>query len=80
MRQPLIASLLALAVLQAVQHLIERGARRLAGRIEGAHLLLQRGREQAHGVQRLQQVSLQEVRGRVKAFRDLVHFSLDGEE
>lgn len=35
---------------------------------------------EAFGVQRLQQVTLQEVRGRVKAFRDLVHFSLDGEE
>lgn len=35
---------------------------------------------EAFGVQRLAQVSLQEVRGRVKAFRDLVHFSLDGEE
>jgi len=35
---------------------------------------------EAFGVQRLEQISLQEVRGRVKAFRDLVHFSLDGEE
>ena len=35
---------------------------------------------EAFGVQRLEQVTLQEVRGRVKAFRDLVHFSLDGEE
>ena len=35
---------------------------------------------EAFGVQRLENVSLQEVRGRVKAFRDLVHFSLDGEE
>jgi len=31
-------------------------------------------------VQRLEQITLQEVRSRVKAFRDLVHFSLDGEE
>jgi len=31
-------------------------------------------------VQRLEQVSLPEVRGRVRAFRDLVHFTLDGEE
>ena len=29
---------------------------------------------------RLEHITLQEVRGRVKAFRDLVHFSLDGEE
>jgi len=35
---------------------------------------------EAFGVQRLEQVTLKEVRGRVKAFRDLVHFSLDGEE
>jgi sugar/nucleoside kinase (ribokinase family) len=35
---------------------------------------------EAFGVQRLERVTLQEVRGRVKAFRDLVHFSLDGEE
>ncbi|HET9383549.1 MAG TPA: PfkB family carbohydrate kinase [Gemmatimonadales bacterium] len=35
---------------------------------------------EAFGIQRLQQVTLQEVRSRVKAFRDLVHFSLDGEE
>jgi hypothetical protein len=35
---------------------------------------------EAFGVQRLEQVTLQEVRGRVKAFRDLVHFLLDGEE
>jgi sugar/nucleoside kinase (ribokinase family) len=35
---------------------------------------------EAFGVQRLEQVTLPEVRARVKAFRDLVHFSLDGEE
>jgi sugar/nucleoside kinase (ribokinase family) len=35
---------------------------------------------EAFGVQRLEQITLQEVRARVKAFRDLVHFSLDGEE
>jgi sugar/nucleoside kinase (ribokinase family) len=35
---------------------------------------------EAFGVQRLEQVTLPEVRSRVKAFRDLVHFSLDGEE
>ena len=35
---------------------------------------------EAFGVQRLERITLQEVRGRVKAFRDLVHFSLDGEE
>ncbi len=35
---------------------------------------------EAFGVQRLENITLQEVRGRVKAFRDLVHFSLDGEE
>ena len=35
---------------------------------------------EAFGVQRLEHITLQEVRGRVKAFRDLVHFSLDGEE
>jgi sugar/nucleoside kinase (ribokinase family) len=35
---------------------------------------------EAFGVQRLEQITMQEVRGRVKAFRDLVHFSLDGEE
>ena len=35
---------------------------------------------EAFGVQRLETITLQEVRGRVKAFRDLVHFSLDGEE
>jgi len=34
---------------------------------------------EAFGVQRLEQITLEEVRGRVKAFRDLVHFSLDGE-
>jgi len=37
-------------------------------------------RREAFGVQRLENITLQEVRGRVKAFRDLVHFSLDGEE
>src|SRR5438034_11407162 len=31
---------------------------------------------EAFGVQRLEQITLQEVRGRVKAFRDLVHFEL----
>ncbi len=35
---------------------------------------------EAFGVQRLEKLTLPEVRGRVKAFRDLVHFSLDGEE
>ena len=35
---------------------------------------------EAFGVQRLERITLQEVRSRVKAFRDLVHFSLDGEE
>lgn len=35
---------------------------------------------EAFGVQRLERITLQEVRHRVKAFRDLVHFSLDGEE
>jgi sugar/nucleoside kinase (ribokinase family) len=35
---------------------------------------------EAFGVQRLERITLQEVRGRVKAFRDLVHFSMDGEE
>src|SRR5438132_9016214 len=35
---------------------------------------------EAFGVQGLEQVSLQEVRGRVRAFRDLVHFTLDGAE
>jgi sugar/nucleoside kinase (ribokinase family) len=35
---------------------------------------------EAFGVQRLERVTLPEVRGRVKAFRDLVHFALDGEE
>jgi sugar/nucleoside kinase (ribokinase family) len=35
---------------------------------------------EAFGVQRLEKISLPEVRGRVKAFRDLVHFSLDGDE
>jgi len=35
---------------------------------------------EAFGVQRLENITLQEVRGRVKAFRDLVYFSLDGEE
>ncbi|MGH7520899.1 MAG: PfkB family carbohydrate kinase [Gemmatimonadales bacterium] len=35
---------------------------------------------EAFGVQRLEKITLPEVRGRVKAFRDLVHFSLDGEE
>lgn len=32
------------------------------------------------GVQRLANVTMQEVHARVKAFRDLVHFSLDGED
>jgi sugar/nucleoside kinase (ribokinase family) len=35
---------------------------------------------EAFGIQRLENITLPEVRGRVKAFRDLVHFSLDGEE
>ena len=35
---------------------------------------------EAFGVQRLEHITLPEVHGRVKAFRDLVHFSLDGEE
>ncbi|HET8713756.1 MAG TPA: PfkB family carbohydrate kinase [Gemmatimonadales bacterium] len=35
---------------------------------------------EAFGVQRLENATLKEVRGRVKAFRDLVHFQLDGEE
>jgi len=35
---------------------------------------------EAFGVQRLEKITLAEVHGRVKAFRDLVHFSLDGEE
>jgi len=35
---------------------------------------------EAFGVQRLEQVTLPEVQARVKAFRDLVHFSLDGED
>jgi len=35
---------------------------------------------EAFGVQRLERATLPEVRGRVKAFRDLVHFALDGEE
>ena len=35
---------------------------------------------EAFGVQRLEKLTLPEVRARVKAFRDLVHFSLDGEE
>ena len=35
---------------------------------------------EAFGVQRLEHITLPEVQGRVKAFRDLVHFSLDGEE
>ena len=35
---------------------------------------------EAFGVQRLETITLPEVRGRVKAFRDLVHFSMDGEE
>ena len=34
---------------------------------------------EAFGTQRLEQITLQEVHGRVKAFRDLIHFSLDGE-
>jgi len=34
---------------------------------------------EAFGVQRLEHITLPEVHGRVKAFRDLVHFSLDGE-
>lgn len=35
---------------------------------------------EAFGVQRLEHVTLKEVRSRVRAFRDLVHFSLDGED
>jgi sugar/nucleoside kinase (ribokinase family) len=35
---------------------------------------------EAFGTQRLERATLPEVRARVKAFRDLVHFSLDGEE
>ena len=35
---------------------------------------------EAFGVQRLEKLTLPEVQSRVKAFRDLVHFSLDGEE
>ncbi|MDP3911945.1 MAG: PfkB family carbohydrate kinase [Gemmatimonadales bacterium] len=35
---------------------------------------------EAFGVQRLEQVALPEVRARVRAFRDLVHFALDGED
>ena len=35
---------------------------------------------EAFGVQRLEKITLQEVRARVKAFRDLVHFSMDDEE
>jgi sugar/nucleoside kinase (ribokinase family) len=35
---------------------------------------------EAFGVQRLETLTLPEVRNRVKAFRDLVHFSEDGEE
>ena len=35
---------------------------------------------EAFGVQRLEKLTLPEVHSRVKAFRDLVHFSLDGEE
>ncbi|MGH7531227.1 MAG: PfkB family carbohydrate kinase [Gemmatimonadales bacterium] len=35
---------------------------------------------EAFGVQRLEQVTLREVRARVRAFRDLVHFALDGED
>ena len=35
---------------------------------------------EAFGVQRLEKVTLPEVQARVKAFRDLVHFSLDGED
>ena len=35
---------------------------------------------EAFGVQRLEKLTLPEVHTRVKAFRDLVHFSLDGEE
>jgi sugar/nucleoside kinase (ribokinase family) len=34
---------------------------------------------EAFGVQRLETVTLPEVHARVKAFRDLVHFSLDDE-
>lgn len=34
---------------------------------------------EAFGVQRLEQATLPEVHGRVRAFRDLVHFELDGE-
>jgi sugar/nucleoside kinase (ribokinase family) len=34
---------------------------------------------EAFGVQRLEKVTLPEVQARVKQFRDLVHFSLDGE-
>jgi len=34
---------------------------------------------EAFGVQRLERITLPEVQGRVKAFRDLVHFSLDDE-
>ncbi|MGH7605818.1 MAG: PfkB family carbohydrate kinase [Gemmatimonadales bacterium] len=35
---------------------------------------------EAFGVQRLEQVSLKEVRARVRALGDLVHFALDGED
>ena len=35
---------------------------------------------EAFGTQRLERATLPEVQARVKAFRDLVHFSLDGEE
>ncbi|HXF96567.1 MAG TPA: PfkB family carbohydrate kinase [Gemmatimonadales bacterium] len=35
---------------------------------------------EAFGVQRLERATLSEVRGRVRAFRDLVHFELDGED
>jgi sugar/nucleoside kinase (ribokinase family) len=35
---------------------------------------------EAFGVQRLERASLAEVRSRVRAFRDLVHFELDGED
>ncbi|HEX9610981.1 MAG TPA: PfkB family carbohydrate kinase [Gemmatimonadales bacterium] len=34
---------------------------------------------EAFGVQRLEQATLPEVHGRVRAFRDLVHFDLDGD-
>ncbi len=35
---------------------------------------------EAFGVQRFESVTLEEVHARVRAFRDLVHFELDGEE